>query len=276
MYRGFPSTAPLCVHPRITLLPYSGRSGLRGELGSNPIDFEVTLGFALLNILTWDGMPSACSGGVIPGFAHRDLRRHPHCVPHAIADLQPRYVLVWFPACLRGRALFVGVESAVNILKSGCIAEDYFLDKNRRRSISDRTERFPVTWTGYDLQSLWLSTLVARYRSSSCGLLAGRKCGPIFAHRRPRRDNLRHFVLDCPPAWTQCFSYGRVRFFLNCLDRHCRYFSMTYRRDWPVRNHEQSSPDHPDRAYNLCWSLLFGVSLKLAGFGAPVASPEPS
>ena len=95
--------AAMWFTPRITLLPYSGRLWPLGESWrSNPIDFEVTFGFALLNVL-YVGMALA---------AARSWRTHPGILlivafivirTAFLTQLQtcePRYVLVCFPALL--------------------------------------------------------------------------------------------------------------------------------------------------------------------------------
>jgi hypothetical protein len=95
--------AAMWFTPRITLLPYSGRLWPFVESWrSNPIDFEVTLGFAVLNIL-YIAMALA---------AARSWRTNPEILlivafilirTAFLTQLQtcePRYVLVCFPALL--------------------------------------------------------------------------------------------------------------------------------------------------------------------------------
>jgi hypothetical protein len=95
--------AAMWFTPRITLLPYSGRLWPLGEsFRSNPVDFEVTLGFAILNIL-YVGMALA---------AARSWRTNPGILLIAafivvrtafltqMQTCEPRYVLVCFPALL--------------------------------------------------------------------------------------------------------------------------------------------------------------------------------
>lgn len=107
--------AALWFTPRITLLPYSGRLWpLSESYRSNPIDFEVTLGFALLDIL-YIAMAVAAAW---------HLRANPGAVlvvafvlvrTAFLTQLQtcePRYVLVCFPALLSmGAQLFRGFKT---------------------------------------------------------------------------------------------------------------------------------------------------------------------
>src|SRR5712692_3970340 len=98
--------------PRITLLPYSGRLWpLAESWRSNPIDFEVTLGFALLNILylgmaiaaawLWRGNP-----GILLIVTFILIRT---AFLTQLQTCEPRYVLVCFPALLAvGGQLFAG------------------------------------------------------------------------------------------------------------------------------------------------------------------------
>jgi hypothetical protein len=95
--------AAMWFTPRITLLPYSGR--LWPPLQSwrsNPIDLEVTLGFALLNIL-YVGMAlaAAWSGRANPGIllivAFIIIRT---VFLTQLQTCEPRYVLVCYPALL--------------------------------------------------------------------------------------------------------------------------------------------------------------------------------
>jgi hypothetical protein len=104
--------AAMWFTPRITLLPYSGRLWPPGESWrSNPIDFEVTLGFALLNILyigmaiasawIWWGNP-----GILLIAAFILIRT---AFLTQLQTCEPRYVLVCFPALLAvGAQLFAG------------------------------------------------------------------------------------------------------------------------------------------------------------------------
>jgi hypothetical protein len=104
--------AAMWFTPRITLLPYSGRLWPPAESWrSNPIDFEVTLGFALLNILylgmaiasawLWRGNP-----GILLIVTFVVIRT---AFLTQLQTCEPRYVLVCFPALLAvGAQLFVG------------------------------------------------------------------------------------------------------------------------------------------------------------------------
>jgi hypothetical protein len=106
-------TAAMWFTPRITLLPYSGRLWPPAESWrSNPIDFEVTLGSALLNIL-YVGMAiaAAWSGRANPGIllilAFIIIRT---AFLTQLQTCEPRYVLVCFPALLAvGAQLFAGL-----------------------------------------------------------------------------------------------------------------------------------------------------------------------
>jgi hypothetical protein len=95
--------AAMWFTPRITLLPYSGRLWPVGESWrSNPIDFEVTLGFALLNTLyVGIALAAARSGRANPGIlsivAFIVLRT---AFLTQLQTCEPRYVLVCFPALL--------------------------------------------------------------------------------------------------------------------------------------------------------------------------------
>jgi hypothetical protein len=95
--------AAMWFTPRITLLPYSGRLWpLVQSWRSNPIDFEVTLGFAVLNILYI----------TMALLVARSWRTHPGMLLIAafllirtafltqLQTCEPRYVLVCFPALL--------------------------------------------------------------------------------------------------------------------------------------------------------------------------------
>ena len=104
--------AAMWFTPRITLLPYSGRLWPSGKSWrSNPIDFEVTLGFAVLNILyigmaiasawIWWGNP-----GILLIAAFILIRT---AFLTQLQTCEPRYVLVCFPALLAvGAQLFAG------------------------------------------------------------------------------------------------------------------------------------------------------------------------
>jgi hypothetical protein len=95
--------AAMWFTPRITLLPYSGKLWpLRESYRGNPTDFEVTLGFALLNILyvamflaatlIWRRDP-----GVLFILAFILIRT---AFLTQLQTCEPRYVLVCFPALL--------------------------------------------------------------------------------------------------------------------------------------------------------------------------------
>jgi hypothetical protein len=98
--------------PRVTLLPYSGRLWPPQEnWRSHSIDFEVTLGFALLNTLyvgvaiaaawRWRGHP-----GILLIAAFILIRT---AFLTQLQTCEPRYVLVCFPALLAvGAQLFAG------------------------------------------------------------------------------------------------------------------------------------------------------------------------
>ncbi len=104
--------AAMWFTPRITLLPYSGRLWPpRESWRSNPIGFEVTLGFALLNILyvgmaiaaawLWRGNP-----GILLIVTFIIIRT---AFLTQLQTCEPRYVLVCFPALLAvGAQLFAG------------------------------------------------------------------------------------------------------------------------------------------------------------------------
>jgi hypothetical protein len=95
--------AAMWFTPRITLLPYSGKLWpLRESHRSNPTDFEVTLGFALLNILyVAMGLAAAWSWRRNPGVllivAFIFIRT---AFLTQLQTCEPRYVLVCFPALL--------------------------------------------------------------------------------------------------------------------------------------------------------------------------------
>jgi len=95
--------AAMWFTPRITLLPYSGRLWPPSEsYRSNPTDFEVTLGLALLNIL-YVGMAFAAAwlgrtnSGVLLIAAFIIVRT---VFLMQLQTCEPRYVLVCFPALL--------------------------------------------------------------------------------------------------------------------------------------------------------------------------------
>jgi hypothetical protein len=102
--------AAMWFTPRITLLPYSGRIWPLGESWrSNPVDFEVTAVFAVLNIL-YVGMAiaAAWSARANPGImlivAFVVIRT---TFLTQLQTCEPRYVLVCFPALLAvGAQLF--------------------------------------------------------------------------------------------------------------------------------------------------------------------------
>jgi hypothetical protein len=103
--------AAMWFTPRITLLPYSGKLWPLGEsYRSNPTDFEVTLGFAILNIL-YVGMALAAAWffptnkGVLLIVAFIVVRT---AFLTQLQTCEPRYVLVCFPALLAVGALLFG------------------------------------------------------------------------------------------------------------------------------------------------------------------------
>jgi hypothetical protein len=108
--------AAMWLTPRITLLPYSGKLWPLGEsYRSNPTDFEVTLGFAILNIL-YVGMAFAAAWfcrttpGVLLIVAFIVVRT---AFLTQLQTCEPRYVLVCFPALLAMSALlFLRFKSA--------------------------------------------------------------------------------------------------------------------------------------------------------------------
>src|SRR5882724_7511939 len=95
--------AAMWFTPRITLLPYSGRLWPPLESWrSNPIDFEVTFGFALLNCLCVSiAIAGAWSGRTNPGIllivAFIVVRT---AFLTQLQTCEPRYVLVCYPALL--------------------------------------------------------------------------------------------------------------------------------------------------------------------------------
>jgi hypothetical protein len=95
--------AAMWFTPRITLLPYSGRLWRPIESWrSNPIDFEVTLGFALLNILyVGIAIAAAWSERANPGIllilAFIVIRT---AFLTQVQTCEARYVLVCYPALL--------------------------------------------------------------------------------------------------------------------------------------------------------------------------------
>jgi hypothetical protein len=103
--------AAMWFAPRITLLPYSGKLWPPGEsYRSNPTDFEVTLGFVILNIL-YVGMAVAAAWfcRTNPGFllvvAFIVVRT---AFLTQLQTCEPRYVLVCFPSLLAIGALLFG------------------------------------------------------------------------------------------------------------------------------------------------------------------------
>jgi hypothetical protein len=102
--------AAIWFTPRIALLPYSGRLWpLAESYRSNPTDFEVTLGFALLNVLyVVMGLAAAWSSRTNPGIllivAFILIRT---VFLTQLQTCEPRYVSVCFPALLAmGAQLF--------------------------------------------------------------------------------------------------------------------------------------------------------------------------
>ncbi|HEV1992813.1 MAG TPA: hypothetical protein VGR03_00615, partial [Candidatus Acidoferrum sp.] len=95
--------AAMWFTPRITLLPYSGRLWpLTESYRSNPTDFEVTLGLALLSVLyVGIGLAAAWSSRTNPGVslivAFILIRT---AFLTQLQTCEPRYVLVCFPALL--------------------------------------------------------------------------------------------------------------------------------------------------------------------------------
>jgi hypothetical protein len=95
--------AAMWFTPRITLLPYSGRLWpLAKSYRSNPADFEVTLGFTLLNILCVAMALAAAwffraNPGVLLIVAFVLIRT---AFLTELQTCEPRYVLVCFPALL--------------------------------------------------------------------------------------------------------------------------------------------------------------------------------
>jgi hypothetical protein len=112
--------ATMWFTPRITLLPYSGRLWpLAESYRSNPADFEVTLGFTLLNIL-YVAMALAAAwffrtnSGVLLIVAFILTRT---AILTQLQTCEPRYVLVCFPVLLALVAqLFHGQQSPERIL----------------------------------------------------------------------------------------------------------------------------------------------------------------
>ncbi|HET8923696.1 MAG TPA: hypothetical protein VFN26_11965 [Candidatus Acidoferrum sp.] len=95
--------AAMWFTPRITLLPYSGRLWPLGESHrSNPVDFDVTLSFAVLNVL-YVGMALATlrywrtSPGILLIVAFIIVRT---AFLTQLQTCEPRYVLVCFPSLL--------------------------------------------------------------------------------------------------------------------------------------------------------------------------------
>jgi hypothetical protein len=95
--------AAMWFTPRITLLPYSGRLWPLGEsYHTNPIDFEVTLGFAILNVIYVAIFLAAawiwCANfGVSLIVAFIVIRT---AFLTQLQTCEPRYVVVCFPALL--------------------------------------------------------------------------------------------------------------------------------------------------------------------------------
>jgi hypothetical protein len=95
--------AAMWFTPRITLLPYSGRLWpLADSYRSNPVDFEVTLGLALLNVFyVFMGLLAAWLCRSNPGvllIGTFILIRTAFLTQ--LQTCEPRYVLVCFPALL--------------------------------------------------------------------------------------------------------------------------------------------------------------------------------
>jgi hypothetical protein len=89
--------------PRITLLPYSGRLWpLSQSYRSNPIDFEITFGFALLNIIYITmALAAARAWRTNPGMLLILIFLFIRTVfLTQLQTCEPRYVLVCFPALL--------------------------------------------------------------------------------------------------------------------------------------------------------------------------------
>jgi len=109
--------AAMWFTPRITLLPYSGRLWPPGEnWRSNPTDFEVTLGFALLNIC-YVGMAIVAAWfcrwnpGILLIVTFIIIRT---AFLTQLQTCEPRYVLVCFPALLAlGAQLFAGRRTKI-------------------------------------------------------------------------------------------------------------------------------------------------------------------
>jgi len=112
--------AAMWFTPRITLLPYSGRLWpLAKSYRSDPADFEVTLGFTLLNILCVAMALAAAwffraNPGVLLIVAFVLIRT---AFLTQLQTCEPRYVLVCFPALLALAAqLFRGQQISGRIL----------------------------------------------------------------------------------------------------------------------------------------------------------------
>jgi hypothetical protein len=108
--------AAMWFTPRIALLPYSGKLWpLSESYRSNPTDFEVTLGLALLNVLyVAMGLAAAWSCRTNPGVllivAFILIRT---AFLTQLQTCEPRYVVVCFPALLAmGAQLFRRMQSA--------------------------------------------------------------------------------------------------------------------------------------------------------------------
>jgi hypothetical protein len=106
----FERAAAMWFTPRISLLPYSGRLWPLGDSWrANPIDFEVTLGFAVLNVI-YIAMAIAearawrTNQGILLIVVFILIRT---AFLTQLQTCEPRYVLVCFPALLAlGAQLF--------------------------------------------------------------------------------------------------------------------------------------------------------------------------
>ena len=128
--------------PRIALLPYSGRLWpLAESYRSNPTDFEVTLGLALLNVLyVVMGLAAAWSCRTNPGVllivAFILIRT---AFLTQLQTCEPRYVLVCFPALLA-----MGAQLFRRLQTRGTAEKQLSLDKNAlRKYLSDRNAKLP-------------------------------------------------------------------------------------------------------------------------------------
>jgi hypothetical protein len=109
--------AAMWFTPRITLLPYSGKLWpLAKSYRSNPTDFEVTLGLALLNVLyIVMGLAAAwlcrTNPGVLLIVAFIAVRT---AFLTQLQTCEPRYVVVCFPALLAlGAQLWRRTETVI-------------------------------------------------------------------------------------------------------------------------------------------------------------------